>query len=108
MFEIQLLIPTNHNNGALFTEAHHQAFELAVAALVGGITRLPTEALGRWVNDQGQQVADKTRVYVLALTSIVEGAKIGQVVDLALAHYEQDAIYIRYLGVSEIIYPKPK
>ena len=103
MFEVQLLIPNYHNNGKKFTVAHHTAFEVAVAKLVGGLTRLPNVATGHWVNQAGTHFADETRVYLLALSSITEGAKIGEVAALAKRHYEQEAIYLRYLGVAEIL-----
>ncbi len=102
MFEVQIFIPTHSNDKKKFTVAHHVAFEKAVVQIVGGITRLPVEASGRWL-DNGQEYADHTRVYLLALDSLTEGSKIGPVVALAKVHYDQLKIYIRYLGVAEIL-----
>jgi hypothetical protein len=103
MLEVHVLIPTHHNNGAKFTASHHQAFEQCLVELIGGFSRLPNEAHGGWVKE-GVYYPDKTRVYTVSIKSLTHGDKIGTVVALAKQHYEQEAIYIRYLnGVSEIL-----
>ena len=39
----------------------------------------------------------------VAVRSIADGHLVGEVVEFAKSHYRQEAIYIRYLGVAEII-----
>src|SRR5262245_18034325 len=99
MIEIQMLIPVADNKGVVFAEAHHALFEVQAIAVFGGFTRLPHEAAGGWVNS-GVYYPDRTRVYVLALDSIVNGVKVGELATFAKIHYVQEAIYVRYLGLS--------
>jgi hypothetical protein len=102
MFEVQMLIPLASNAGLDFDENHHAAFETFAIGLFGGITRVPSEAAGAWF-DAGSIYRDRFRIYVLALGSIVSGAKVGEVATFARTHYEQLAIYIRYLTLAEIL-----
>jgi hypothetical protein len=102
MFEVQLLIPFTDNQGVTFDAPAHAAFEQFVMDRFGGISRWPGEVTGSW-QDQRQVYRDATRCYVVAVRTIRHGNLIGEVVDFAKAHYEQEAIYIRYLGLSEIL-----
>lgn len=103
MFEVQVLIPLADNDGETFTAAHHAVFEEAVVDAFGGFTRLPATAIGGWKNDAGVMFSDVTRVYAIAVASIVDGDKLGALVRFAKAFYLQEAIFIRYLGVIEIL-----
>jgi hypothetical protein len=103
MIEVQILIPEQSNEGGTFEAGHHAAFEAVVLAALGGITRMPEGAVGSWLNDAGERFDDATRVYVIALKSIGQGGTLAGVVAFAKAHYRQQAIYIRYLGVSETL-----
>jgi hypothetical protein len=102
MFEVQFLIPIGDNDGNVFPADHHAAFEDEAVRLFGGVTRLPTEATGTWVNE-GLRFDDKTIVYVVAVQSIGSGWDILGLARFAKSHYRQEAIYIRYLGVAEVI-----
>ena len=57
---------------------------------------------GVWI-DAGITHRDAHRVYGVALRSITLGSLIGELAELAKAHYQQEAIYCRYLGVVEIL-----
>lgn len=103
MFEVQMLIPLADNDGETFTAAHHAAFEEAMVDAFGGFTRLPATAVGGWRNADGVMFADVTRVYAIAIASITDGEKLGGIVRFAKAFYLQEAIFIRYLGVIEIL-----
>jgi hypothetical protein len=103
MFEVQILIPVQSNEGATFSSAHHAAFEAELLAAFGGFTRIPVEAVGAWKNAAGVRFDDETRLYAVALTSITRGGDVAAVVAFAKAHYAQEAVFIRYLGVVEIL-----
>ena len=101
MFELTILIPLADNEGREFSSDDHHAFEAFVIERFGGITRYG-EARGTWV-DEGTTYHDTTLVYGVAIPSITAGDQVREVVDFARAHYRQEAIYIRYLGVAEIL-----
>lgn len=102
MIEVTILIPVASNDGKRFAADMHAAFEAHAVGLFGGITRLPHTAVGNWIDD-GITYADETILYVVALPSIVDGGKVGLIASYAAAHYGQEAIYVRYLGMSEIL-----
>lgn len=100
MFELHLFIPLTDNDGRTFTEAHYAQFEREVLEPFGGLSRMPGHIAGQWV-DQDVIYYDTLRAYTVA--SIVDGAKIGELVEIAKPHYRQEAIHIRYLGQAEIL-----
>jgi hypothetical protein len=100
MLIVEILIPLADNDGRTFTSDHHAAFEAALAGLFGGFSRLPGTVTGGWQHE-GRLYRDDLVVYAVALPSIVEGAKVGEAVEIAKAHYAQLAIFIRYLGFAE-------
>lgn len=53
--------------------------------------------------NEGKVYHDTTHAYVVGLRSITQGALLGEVVAFAKIHYRQEAIFIRYLGVAEIL-----
>ncbi len=103
MFEVQMLIPLADNDGETFDAGHHAAFEIAIIDSFGGFTLYPASAVGGWRNAAGVTFADATRIYGIAIVSIVDGDKIGALARFAKAFYMQEAIFIRYLGVIEIL-----
>jgi len=103
MFELQVLIPVVDNDGHPFTGEDHMAFESALVDRFGGFTLFPSTAVGGWKDASGVLYTDRTRVYGIAVTSITDGAKIADVVTFAKAHYRQLAIFVRYLGIVEIL-----
>ena len=102
MFEVLVLIPVLSNEGSRFSSNHHEAFESYVVDRFGGVTLYPSNAIGTWI-DAGKTYHDETRVYGFAVKSIAQGDKVAQVATFAKTHYAQLAIYIRYLGLSEIL-----
>lgn len=102
MIEVQVLIPLFSNEGSKFTAEWHLRFEARAVALFNGVTLLPSVATGAWV-EAGKVYHDRTRVYMVALDSIVRGDRVGELVAFAKIHYDQRMIYVRYLGVSEIL-----
>jgi hypothetical protein len=102
MIEVVVLVPVADNDAVTFPPAWHSVFEAKLLALFGGFSKLPSNVLGQWVGD-GATYTDETRAYVIAIKSIANGAEVGEAVAFAKAHYRQEAIFIRYLGVAEIL-----
>ena len=107
MVTVTILIPLADNSAATFAPSHHTAFELQLAEIFGGITRLPGDFWGAWL-DQGTLYADSTRAYQVAVSGLIErGADLARAVEIARVHYRQEAIFVSYLGQAEIIGAKP-
>lgn len=102
MVEVTILIPVADNSGSTFDSQHHIAFERFVLDRFGGLSRSAHTVDGLW-DDQGRTYRDTLLVYTVAVQSILDGGKLREVVDFAKEHYRQEAIYLRYLGMSEII-----
>jgi hypothetical protein len=103
MFELQILIPVLDNDGDAFGAEHFAAFEAAVIDSFGGFTLYPSTAVGGWRNDAGREFRDATRVYGIAVPSIAAGDKVAALVRFSKALFAQEAIFVRYLGVIEIL-----
>ena len=101
MFELTFLVPLADNDGITFTPAHHDQFEATVVEVFGGFTRLGL-VVGGW-SDGKVIYHDTTMAYVVALKSITDGARVANIVAFAKAHFRQEAIYVRYLGLAEIL-----
>lgn len=102
MIELTLFIPCAANDGATFTVEHHTAFEAFVLSLFQGFTVLPSTVVGAWMGGE-TRYDDTLRVYVIAMRSITEGAKVSDLAAFAKAHYGQEAVYVRYLGIAEVL-----
>lgn len=102
MIEIMIFIPLKDNDKKSFSSSYHAQFEQEVLKLVGGLTRYSGTNQGMWA-DNGKVYTDDIRVYGIAINSIADGGKIGQIAELAKSHYRQEAVYIKYLGLAEII-----
>lgn len=85
-----------------FTPEHDAVFEDELLHHFGGFSRLPGLVQGAWIGD-GKVYSDQSRAYVVAVKSIVDAWKLVPTVDFAKRHYAQEAIYITYLGLSEIL-----
>ncbi len=103
MIEVKIHIPVRANDGAVFTDSHHEAYESQLLQLFGGFTLQPLPYAGGWKDADGTVYKDETRVYLVFLGSIVNGNDVATAVDLAKTHYAQLAIAIRYFGLAEII-----
>ena len=101
MIEVRFLVPLANNSGVGFLPSHHSQFEAALADLFGGFTRYGAAA-GGWI-DAGRVYRDDLTVYAVALSSIVEGAKVAELATYIKNHYSQLAVYITYLGQAEIL-----
>ena len=103
MIEIRIIIPVADNNGIRFTDSHNAKFEVRLVEVFGGFTRLPGETTGGWI-DGGVIYADNGVIYVVAVAGLVSGSvKVIEITTYAKAHYSQLAIYVSYLGQSEVL-----
>lgn len=101
MIEVTLYVPVSDNNGKKFSTQHVDRFESFAVKLLGGLTRIGTVD-GMWV-DEGRVYTDHSVAYTFALTSITDGSKVAELTAYANRHFRQKAVYIRYLGLSEIL-----
>lgn len=102
MFELRLFIPLHDNQSKEFSELHHEQFEREILDRFEGVSLLPGTVEGQW-KDQGQIYHDSLRVYSIALESITQGSLIGELAEIARAHYQQEAVFVRYLEQAEIL-----
>jgi hypothetical protein len=103
MIEVQILIPLTDNTGDFFPSDHHDLFEQELLRLFGASSLFPGIVAGQW-SSSGQVYRDDTRVYVVAVDGIItKGDALRSAVMFAKTHYAQLAIYVRYLGISEIL-----
>ena len=101
MVEVTIFIPTADNDGNAFDSAHHSDFEGFILERFGGLSRSTQEVDGLW-QDGGRVYRDRLLVYTVAIESITDGGTLGEVIDFAKAHYRQEAIFFRYLGIAEV------
>lgn len=107
MIDVQILIPVASNEGETFTAAHHSAFEAFLIERFGGFsgfTRLPGHAEGGWADPTGRVYRDITVIYMVAVPALLGSADgLRAMADRAKAHYAQEAVLLRYLGIVEIL-----
>lgn len=102
MFEVTILIPVRDNAGVTFSSEDHAVFEGFLVERCGAFTLLPYTSTGAWA-DAGVLYRDDARLYVVAIESIAFGDRIGAVAAMAKVLYRQRAIYVRYLGLAEVL-----
>ncbi|NUP12957.1 MAG: hypothetical protein HOW73_43510 [Polyangiaceae bacterium] len=108
MIEFRFLIPVNDNDGAVFTPEHDTVFETFIAERFPGLSREPGLVVGAWRGKSGQLFHDQSRVYVVALDSVLDAGRLREVLQFARRHYRQEAIFLRYLGLAEEIRADPE
>jgi hypothetical protein len=104
MVEVQFFIPLADNERVDFDAKHHKQFEKRLTHYFpSGWTLLPSEAVGQW-KEKGIVYPDRHRISMVAVEGLlVSAGTILRLVQFAAKHYRQKAIYVRYLGASEII-----
>lgn len=101
MIEINIFVPLCGNDHEPFDIEHHETYEGHLLRLFGGWTRVEGDVAGAWLGDR--RYDDDLRVYVVSISTLLDGGKVRDAVEIAVVHYNQEAIYIRYLGLNEII-----
>ncbi len=102
MFEVQILIPQWDNDNWAFSQALFDQFEAKALEQFGGYSR-QTALLGAWKNSAGRVYQDCSRVYIVACQNLTEGHSARLLAIEAKDIFHQEAIYIRYLGLSETV-----
>lgn len=104
MIEVTLLIPVADNSGQPFTPYEVGVFEAYLEEMYRSFTRLPGNVTGKWVGDDGTVYVDILFAYVIGVDGLVEGgARLRRLVEFTKSHFRQEAIFLRYLGVFEIL-----
>lgn len=103
VIEVHILIPIRDNQGQIFAAEYNKEFETILRDEFQGYSQLPGWVAGGWKDGSGNVYSDQTRIYAVDLKSITEGGKVKTVVEFAKNHYRQLAIFIRYLGLCEVL-----
>jgi hypothetical protein len=104
VIKIEVLIPLTDNLGASFSQEHFRTFESLLLSLFGGYSLLPGHVVGGWRDEvTGSVYHDQLVTYVVALPSITKADVLSEVGAFAKSHFQQQAIFISYLGVAEIL-----
>lgn len=99
----EVLIPVADNDGAAFGADVFISFEAELVENFGGFSRLPGFVLGAW-QDEGVIYQDELIVYQVALSSLLrEGSKVVAVAESAKRRFRQEAIFVRYNGLAEVL-----
>jgi hypothetical protein len=103
VFNVFLLIPVADNDGVVFTAEHHGIFEERALALFGGVSQVPALAAGHFLGAAARHYRDTLALYFVAVSSIVDAGRVGELAAFAKAHYRQESIGVAYLGLFEIL-----
>ena len=104
MVEVQLLIPLADNGGVEFEGDHIAAFEQNMRDVFGNISVMPGTGHGSWKMSDGSVVIEPWRIYLVAVDSLLaSGNAIHSMAQFAAAHFRQEGIYVRYLGIAEVV-----
>lgn len=103
MIEVSFFIPVSANSGEMFSPHQMEVFETFLIDRFSGFSRLPGEVHGGWQGD-GKIYHDRNSVWMVLVTGVLEFApQILETVTFAKSHFDQKAIYVRYLGMGEIL-----
>ena len=103
MIEVSILIPVADNSGDPFTPDHFATFEAFLLERFGGMTRATDTVEGLWM-DSSITYRDTLVVYLVGVASVLQEAdKLTEACTFAKRHFHQEAVYIRYLGVADIV-----
>jgi hypothetical protein len=103
VIEVQLFIPIADNSGNPFSDTQHGQFERELLNLFGASSLMPGTVMGQWTSAV-TVYRDELRVYLVSVPGILAAAnELRAAVAFAKSHYSQLNLYVRYLGVSEIL-----
>jgi len=92
------------NDGIAFDPAHDDVFANHLVSRFKGYTLLPGEGSGGWEGPDGRIYRDTMRVYMVAVSGLIaDGVQVELAARFAKRHYRQEAIFLRYLGLTEIV-----
>ena len=102
--EVELFIPVHDNEGHAFDAEHDTVFTVHLVNLFGGFTVLPGEGSGGWKGNDGTIYREPMRLFMVSVNGlVVDGAALRFAAQFAKQHYRQEAIYLRYLGIAEVL-----
>jgi hypothetical protein len=102
MFEVQFLIPLADNEGNAFTDEVLNSWRTRLIEWFGGYSAYPGQVAGGWM-EGGKVYTDENVVYGVAIGGVTDGDKVAKAARYAKILFRQEAIFIRYLGLTEIV-----
>ena len=102
MIEITILIPRTDTEGCLWTSERRQWWRELLCARHGGFTRGPSRE-GGWLGFGGKVMIETGEEWVVAVEGLRELATLVETLEMAKDHFNQEAIYVRYLDRAELI-----
>jgi hypothetical protein len=100
MIKTLLFVPSADNSGEPFPSDMWNALEEQLVQFGGYNFQADIE--GAWVDD-GRLYRDRNRSYSIALTSIRQLPPWVAIVEWALEHFRQEALYVELNGSPEIV-----
>jgi hypothetical protein len=97
----EVLVPTvkpNTEGTKFFTTRYHRLWDAKVIAISGGLT-IMTPSKGQWVSPCGTKFTER----MIPVRVVCTRDEIDQVIDITLAHYEQEAV-LCYKISEEVIF----
>jgi len=94
----EILVPRKWNNGRPIRTRHHKEWDKRVRAIAGGLTILYPTIKGEWISPSGELFVDST----IPVRISCNRKQIERIMDIAAAHYKQEAI-IAYKISDEVI-----
>jgi len=103
MFEVQFLVPESDNQGEPFTASDLDAWRRKLLDSFGGFTEYPGTATGGWMDEGGIIYEDENQVFGVTISGLGDGEAVIEAAEFAKELFRQEAIFVRYLGQTEII-----
>ena len=102
MIEVTILIPQTDPEGKRWSGGTLKTWREWLAVRHGGFT-LGQSSVGGWMNAQGRVMLEENQEYTVAISGLKTLPGLLSTIRLAKGHFNQEAIYIRYLGRAELI-----
>lgn len=107
MLRTVLLVPVQDNDGKDFTRGDWDELETRLILAFGGYT-MPGQAEGAWSGEGGHVYRDVSYQYVVSLTTCRQLPAWLEIVEWALVHFHQEAVYVEIAGVPEVLSRKAR
>lgn len=101
MIKTLLLVPIRDNDGRPFPYSAWRDLENRLRSF-GGFSRQPL-VHGQWADDTGRIYRDRSRRYVVSLSSVRAIPAWLAMVEWAQSRFSQEAMYIELAGQPEIV-----
>lgn len=94
----EVLVPTTMNCGKRYKKRYHREWDRKVRAISGGLTVFKP-GKGQWIGPSGTLFSER----MIPVRIICQYAQLKEIVQLTLAHYEQEAVLAYRLG-DEVLF----